>query len=60
MTAKEHGKHHAKHGRTMITLTCAYCGKEFKREKRLVKGKGLCSRKCNGLFNRLLGNWKPK
>lgn len=53
-TNSEHSKHHAKRGRTYVTLKCSVCQKEFKREKRLVhkttKGPK-CSRKCNGLQN---------
>ena len=42
----EHAKMHAKHGQTMISANCKWCGNEFKRRK----GRTLimCSRSCNG------------
>jgi hypothetical protein len=51
-THASHGSHHAKRGRTLITLTCPTCREVFVRERRqthLVKGgvTTYCSRKCN-------------
>lgn len=56
-TRKEHMKTHEvyKEGRTQIQLTCAWCGKDFEREKRQVTAKVkagqtnfFCSRVCMG------------
>ncbi len=61
MTHVEHSLHHVKRGRTMVDLICAFCSKEFKREKAQVKpGNTMCSRRCNGLYNRHIGNWRQK
>lgn len=53
----EHARMHSSTGRTIVDLVCAHCGIPFKRELRRVKGKGLCSRRCNALFNRANSNW---
>ena len=57
MDKREHARMHNKTGRTCIELECAHCGVKFQREKRLIKGKGLCSRRCNGLYNRTNSGW---
>lgn len=51
MTDQEHSRIHAKRGRTVVHLNCYHCGKLFTRELRHVKGKGFCSRYCNGKHN---------
>lgn len=61
MDAKEHVKHHANKGRSIIYLICPYCGKTFIRERRDLakKYKNLfCSRSCNGKYQRT-HNWRP-
>ena len=54
LSSSEHTRRHASKGRTMKTVCCGYCGKEFTREARLFFGKftPMCSRKCNGLNNK--------
>lgn len=64
MNSKEHNRMHSSTGRTMTTLICANCGKEFQREKRFVgeyrnQTNYFCSRKCNGEFQQKR-NWNPK
>lgn len=51
MDKREHNRLHSTTGRAITTLKCFHCGKIFEREKRLVKGKGFCSRHCNGKHN---------
>jgi phage antirepressor YoqD-like protein len=57
MNNKEHNRLHSTKGRTMITLICPNCKKEFIKEKRqthLIKGgnPSCCSRHCRGkLYN---------
>lgn len=58
MDKHTHAKLHAKVGVTFVELECAFCKKTFKREKRQVKGKGLCSRSCNAKWNREYSSWK--
>lgn len=60
MTAKEHSLLHSSRGRHMTKVICAFCQKQFERETRQLKGKGLCSRRCNALFNRHLGTWNGR
>lgn len=49
----EHDRQHSTTGKTMITLVCAYCGKNFQKEKRQTYGKiknnqkdFYCNRSC--------------
>jgi hypothetical protein len=60
MDKQEHNRLHASKGRTLVRLTCVNCGIEFTREKRQVKGKGLCSRRCNGQWNQKNTSWKGR
>lgn len=55
-----HGKEHARPQR-QVGLTCANCGKKFKRrlgQEPSKKGakRAFCSRRCNGLANGFKGN----
>lgn len=56
MTRSEHSSHHAKKGRSFVSLSCPNCGMEFEREKRNIKPNTTpkCSRKCNGEYSRKL------
>lgn len=39
-------------GRTMVMITCAYCGKASEKEKRNVKyANSFCNRSCAGKYN---------
>jgi predicted Zn-ribbon and HTH transcriptional regulator len=54
MLRTEHSSLHAKHGRTVISCTCANCGLVFHREKGITYKRykrQFCSRACNGKFN---------
>ena len=56
MSESEHSRFHSSTGRTMISLVCKNCGKEFEREARntyIQSGynNSFCSRRCNGLYN---------
>jgi hypothetical protein len=57
MDAGDHARFHSTTGRACKELTCAHCGKVFIREVRQIKGKGLCSRRCNALYNRAHTKW---
>ena len=64
MDSKAHNRMHSSTGKTMVTLACANCGKEFQREKRFVgkyrnQKNYFCSRKCNGEYQQKR-NWNPK
>jgi hypothetical protein len=60
LSRKDHAKLHAKIGRAYVQLQCVHCGIIFEREKRNVKGKGLCSRSCNAKYNRANSSWIGK
>ena len=39
-------------GRTMVSVTCSYCGRSFEKEKRNVKyANSFCNRSCAGKYN---------
>lgn len=60
MDSKDHNRMHSSIGRRTIDLVCPYCGKEFTREVRQVRGKmTFCSRSCNGKYQRS-HNWNKK
>ena len=53
----EHSRLHARKGRKMAELVCAYCGRPFEREARKVGTRwgnknAYCSRRCNGKASR--------